>query len=488
MSESQKYDVVIIGAGLSGMACAIRLRKKNKRVLILEKNEQAGGKLDKLTKGNFRWDKGPSLFTQPNRVDELFELWDKNPRDYFSYKRQSESCRYFFEDGTQLVFKDGIEQTIKEIGHEVDKNELAKLKRYVKTAKNDYEKIGTFFLDQKQPGFSDFLSREFIKRYPYFLNKRMRISLNTYNEQFEDKRLVKIFNRFGTYNGSNPYQMSGLYNMISSLEMSQGSYFPTEGMRSIPNALEKLAKEIGVDFIFNTNVKVVQNNEEYLVSNDSETYKASSVVCAIDHLTFYKKVINDPSLFEKYKKQERSTSGLVFYWGINCKIDGLGLHNILFNSNYEDEFDNLFNQQVCHNEPTLYIHVSSTISKTDAPENGHNLFIMINTPAYQNPDEAYRTQMKEYIINKIANTFNKDISNNIVEEAYWDNASIETRTGSFLGALYGASSNTKTAALSRHGNTSKKYPNLYFTGGTVHPGGGIPLVLSSAKIVADLIK
>lgn len=488
MTNSTKYDVIVIGAGLAGLACGIRLKKRGKSVLIIEKNETVGGKLDELAITNFRWDKGPSLFTQPEKVDELFKLWGKNPREYFNYDKLSESCRYFFEDDSNLVFSDSVYKTIHDPSNNLFIAEQIKLDRYAAKAKEDYHNIGHFFLENPKPGLRDLFSKAFLRRYPFFLKKRMRSSLNSYNQQFKDDRLIKVFNRFGTYNGSNPYKMSGLYSMISNLELNEGSYFPLNGMRSIPNALYQLALEIGIEFIFNTKPQILKTQFNYTVKFEDITLETENVVCAIDHLTFYRDVLNDSKLLDSYSKQERSTSGLVFYWGINRKIESFGVHNILFSENYEEEFKSLFDAKKCTEKPTIYVHISSIVSAIDAPSNGQNLFIMINTPANHNPSEDYRSRMKEYVISKIKRTTGIEISENIVAEDYWDNSIIENRTGSYLGALYGASSNSKLSALTRHGNVSKKYDNLYFCGGTVHPGGGIPLVLTSAKIVAETIK
>lgn len=486
MNLSTKYDSIVIGAGLAGIACGIRLRKKGHRVLIIEKNDRVGGKLDAFSSHGYRWDNGPSLFTQPELVDELFELWGKNPRNYYQYTRQNESCRYHFVNQPPLIFKGTRNQIVQSLYEEINHSDRIKLSGYIKQSEKDYQHIGHFFLNRPQATFTDIFSHEYLKRYPFFLKKRMRTTLNKYNQQFNDPRLVQIFNRFGTYNGSNPYQMSGLYSMISSLEMNSGSFFPDKGMRSIPEALYQLAKEVGVEFEFNATPKAEKIVNGYSCRT-SQYREITNLVCAIDHLTFYRHVLNDQTSFLNYAKQERSTSGLVFYWGINTKISDLGLHNILFSDDYEGEFKDLFGKQKCSQNPTFYIHVSSTVCRDDAPENGQNLFVMINTPAQQNPSEEYRNRMKEFVIDRIKKTFQVDLIDSIVVEQFWDNQTIESRTGSFQGALYGASSNSLTAALHRHPNKVRKHRNLYFCGGTVHPGGGIPLVLTSAKIVAESI-
>jgi phytoene desaturase len=490
MGRPNKYDVVIVGAGLAGLACALRLNKKGKRVLVIEKNEYPGGKLAEWKDLGFRWDLGPSLFTEPKKVDELFELYEKKASDYFEYVQHDESCRYFFSDGSQITLSSNQEQVQKELSEKISKNEARNYQKYTATSNSDYGSLGALFLDNTLPTFRANFQWKYLKNYPSFLSKKFWGSLDSYNKRrFDTEKMQLIFNRFGTYNGSNPYQMSGLYNMISSPELGDGTYFPKKGMRSIIDALYQLCLEEKIEFQLGTTPKISKEGFEYtFVCGNKFSGRSANIVSAIDHVTFYKSVFQDASLSENYSKQERSTSGLVFYWGIDTKIEGLGLHNVVFSDDYEKENENLFESRKNNARPTFYIHISSILNSSDAPLNGQNLFIMINTSAYLKPDSQYLSEMKTYLIDAIQRRFGVDLSKHIVAEHHWDNAKIESLTGSYMGAIYGASSNQMTAALSRHPNKSRKHKGLYFCGGTVHPGGGIPLVLRSSKIVADLIE
>lgn len=490
MNSNSSYDVIIVGAGLAGLACALRLRKKGKRVLVIEKNEKPGGKLSELKSMGFRFDQGPSLLTEPENLWELFELFEKNSNSYFDIIEHSESCRYFFDDQSSITLSSDLTKSKKEIRNCISEEESENYVEYLLNSKKDYSSVGEVFLNNPVPNILGFVHPRFIKNYPFLLSKKMTTSLSNYNStKFKSEKMNLIFNRFGTYNGSNPYQMSGLYSMISNSELNDGTYFPKNGMRSIIDGLYKLSCEEGIDFKFNTTIEIekIEDGFSYKFDN-SNPERVKRVVCAMDHITFYDKVMKEPSDTEPFKKQERSSSGLIFYWGINTKIKEIGLHNIIFSNDYKSEFNSIFEARKNTKAPTIYIHNSSAICPEDAPINGQNLFIMINTSSYDAPDKAYIDEMKNYVILKIKEQFNIDITDHIVTEDYWDNSSIETLTGSYLGALYGASSNKMNSALKRHSNISKKYKNLYFCGGTVHPGGGIPLVLKSAKIVAKLIK
>lgn len=469
------------------MSAALQLRKKNHLVLIIEKNDTYGGKLQDFESSGYRFDNGPSLFTEPELVDELFLMFNRNPRDYYQFEEHNESCRYFFDDNSNITLSKN-KGNIEKVLENQFPNDKDAFSEYISRAKQDYDSVGSLFLDEEQPKGIQFLKPNYLKHYPYFAKRRFNQSLNTYNEHcFSDKRLQLLFNRFGTYNGSNPYQMSGIYSMISHLEINKGTYFPKGGMRSIVNALYQLCLDVGIEFKFNSFPTVDKIDDTFSIVVNQDKYFAEHLICAIDHLSFYKNVVKDMKSFNHYQKQERSSSGLVFYWGVNIKIKELGLHNIIFGPDYETEFKEIFELKKAPSTPTIYIHNSSILNNEDAPNEGQNLFIMINTHVKTGNTEEYRDQMKKWIIEQINNHFNIDITNHIVCDEFWDCDSIEKITGSYEGAIYGASSNTLTSTFKRHPNRSRKIKGLYFCGGTVHPGGGIPLVLRSSKIVSNLL-
>lgn len=481
MIETLKYDVIIIGAGLAGISVALRAKKKGYSVLVLEKNNRVGGKLETISKKGYRFDTGPSLFTEPHLVDELFELFDKKPSDYFKYVKYDEGCSYFFSNGKKISLSE-----TKSIG--IDKNDEDEVKKYLNSSLKDYLTLGKLFLEKPVVKPVEFLHPKYYKHYGYFTSLKMRSSLASYNKQsFSNPKLEQIFNRFGTYNGSNPYKMRGLFSMIPSLELKLGTYFPELGMRSIIDSIYLLAKQVGIDFHFNVeNIEAVKIKNGFSLKTHIQL-ECSKLICSIDHITFYEKIFKDQVLLEKFKKSPRSSSGLVFYWGINTKIKELALHNILFNDEYKEEFDGLFETNKTVDHPTIYLHNSSVICPEDAPINEQTIFAMINIPANETISNKRREYYRNYIIDRIKKDLGADISRNIQFEEYQDNYKIQKNTGSYLGALYGANSNTLKAVTNRHPNTLKKHKNLFYCGGTVHPGGGIPLVLRSSKIVSELL-
>jgi diapolycopene oxygenase len=202
----------------------------------------------------------------------------------------------------------------------------------------------------------------------------------------------------------------------------------------------------------------------------------------------YRKLLATQKAPEQTLKQERSSSALIYYWGIKKEFKELGLHNIFFSNDYQKEFEALFTDKTFANDLTVYINISSKECKTDAPEGCENWFVMVNAPSNvgQNWDEL-KEKGRRLILEKLSSLLGTAIEPLIVCENVLDPILIEQKTSSYGGALYGAASNNRMAAFLRHPNFSRNIKHLYFVGGSVHPGGGIPLALLSAKITSNLI-
>ncbi|MFT7352714.1 MAG: phytoene desaturase, partial [Flavobacterium sp.] len=478
-------------AGIGGIASAIRLQNKGYAVQVLEKNEYPGGKLTQFRGNGFRFDAGPSLFTMPNLVTELFELSGKKSTDYFNYDQLEILCNYFYEDGTRIsanadiaIFADEIERKTTD--------SAAQIKKHLKKSKFIYEATEEQFLNKSLHKIGSFLSiatLTSIVKLP-FLN--IFSSMNQVNESaFNDTKTIRLLNRYATYNGSNPYKAPGILNIIPHLEFELGAYLPKGGMHEITNSLVKLAKEIGVEFHFNQEVTRIQtqNNLVKGAETKEKNYDAEIVVCNADIHTVYEKLLPSAKKLKKVDAQERSSSALIFYWGIDKNFPELDVHNIMFTEDYKTEFEHIFDSKTIYEDPTVYINITSKQIKEDAPKGKENWFVMINVPSVYGQDWDQMVAIaRKNIIAKISRNLGEDIENHIVFEEKLTPQLIQDKTSSFKGSLYGTSSNSRFAAFFRHKNFSSQYKNLYFCGGSVHPGGGIPLALSSAKIIERLIK
>ena len=486
----QHSNAIVIGSGIAGMAAAVRLAIQGFEVTVYERNAYPGGKLSLIEKQGFRFDAGPSLFTQPQNLKALFEDAGEQLEDYFRYEQVSLSCRYFYENGKRVnawTNHELFDQELQQLGEQP-----GTLKKYLSNSEQLYNNIGSIFINHSLHKRSTWLQPSVPKALAHARWSHLFSSLHQHNRShFKTEEAVQLFNRFATYNGSNPYQTPGMMSLIPHLELNEGTYYPKGGMISITNALFELAKKKGVTFYFNTPVQhIIQSGGQVkgVVAND-ENRLADVVVSNSDVYFTYKQLLQDDHKAKHLLKQERSCSGMIFYWGMNRSFPKLDLHNIFFSKNYQQEFNHIFKYKQPYNDPTVYVNITSKMEAGQAPEGKENWFVLLNAPASttQNWDQ-FRLQLKEQVLQKLSRLLQTDVASAIEVEEYLDPVRIESRTGSYLGALYGTSSNNRMAAFLRHPNFQSSIKGLYFCGGSVHPGGGIPLCFKSAEIVSKLVQ
>jgi len=481
---------LVIGSGIGGLATALRLCKKGYEVHIFEKNRYAGGKLHAIEQDRFRFDLGPSLFTMPHFVEELFQLYDLDPGHFFPYSKKSTVCNYFWKDGSRFTVRSERERFIADAAAFFDEDEKS-IRAYLKKNQKKYELTSGLFLEKSLHKLSTYISRDTLKAMAQLGDLDLFESLNSVNRNtFKNPKLVQLFNRYATYNGSSPYKTPGIMSLIPHLEMHYGTFIPEGGMHRISQSLYELAEEQGVQFHFEEEVKQISIEDHTAtgVVTNKDNYRAEVIVSNMDIYPTYKKLLPGSKHPENTLKQERSSSALIFYWGIRGTFPELDLHNIFFSDDYHREFKTIFEEKQLTDDPTIYVNITSKDIPADAPEGHENWFVMINAPGNYGQDwEALKIKARAEIIKKLSTVLNQPIASLIVTEHVLDPVGIEANTSSYRGALYGAASNSRFAAFLRHPNDTRHINNLYFCGGSVHPGGGIPLCLLSARIVADMI-
>jgi phytoene desaturase len=485
-----KKKAIIIGSGVGGLSAGIRLSKLGFEVTVFEANPFIGGKINSKMIGDYRFDMGPSVFTEPQLIEELVTLCDK-PKDFFKFHRLNESCRYFFSDGQQVAIKSGREDVTKAF-YETFGESQKKTTDFLNRMKKNYEAVYPIFIQVSLHRFRHWFNRSIWKALARIPKYGLLSSMNQNNQsEFKNPKTIQILNRLATYNGSSPYRTPGMLNIISHLELNEGPAMPHGGMVAISQTLQKLAEEIGINFRTNEAIVSIEHSKGKItgVKSSISAYDCDLVVSNMDVHFTYEQLLNGFAAPKKILNQEKSSSAIVFYWGIKKEFDSLGVHNILFAENYEAEFKALFETKTLHDDPTIYIHITSKVEKNDAPADCENWFVMVNAPINvgQNWDELI-VQTRSQIILKISKHLNTSIEEFIVVEEVTDPRKIESTYFGKQGSIYGNSSNSAFSAFYRHPNFSKKIKGLYFSGVTVHPGGGIPLALNSAKIVERCVK
>jgi phytoene desaturase len=483
-----KKNALVIGSGVAGLATAIRLANMGIKVSVFEKNAVPGGKIGEISSKGYRFDTGPSLFTLPELVEEL----PGTAEHPLKYTKLDTISRYFFSDGTVFTAPADPALFAKELSRATGEDP-DRVSGYLAAAARLYDVSSPVFL------FSAFhrLSRLFTKNNLGVLTGMMQFNpfrtmhgLN--RKSFKSDKTIQLFDRYATYNGSDPYRAPATLNMIAHLEHNLGAYFPEKGMRLIVDHLVLLAREKGVSFHFNTQVEEILLKEGRAtgIRAMGKEYPADLVVSGGDIFRTWSKLLPRNKSPRTVKKPRLSTSAMILYLGVKRVFEQLDLHNIFFSGDYAAEFKALSpkGQSIPFEDPTVYVYNSSFLNKSDAPKDCSNLFVMINTPYNRGEDwEKLAPVARKYMFQKLR-THGIDLEPHIEFEQVATPADIEEMTLSTAGALYGNSSNSAMSAFNRHPNFSRKYKNLFFVGGSVHPGGGIPLCLASAKIVEQEVK
>lgn len=482
---------LIIGSGIAGIASAIRLAVNGYAVEVFEANDYPGGKLSEIILGGYRFDAGPSLFTLPEQVDDLFRLAGKNPKDYFEYEKLDVACNYFWEDGTRLKAFADLNLFAEEVQTKLGEPSGNILEALRKSA-FIYDSLSPLFMNRSLHKLDTWTNPQAMKSYLKMGKLGIFSTMNEANKkQFTHPKLVQLFNRYATYNGSNPFETPATLNIIPHLEFNIGAFFPKKGMHDITMSLYKLSVELGVKYHFGSKVEkvLVEDGEAKGLRVKGEDFYADLVVNNMDMVNAYKTILKEQKQPKLLLSQPKSSSALIFYWGIKRDFPELDLHNIFFSDNYQVEFEHIFKRGTIYEDPTIYVNITSTHKADDAPEGSMNWFTMINVPNNQGQDwDKLIAEAKRNIIHKLNRILKTDVESLIEVEEILDPRTIESKTSSAQGSLYGNSSNNKFAAFLRHANYSSSIKNLYFCGGSVHPGGGIPLCLLSAKIMSEMIE
>lgn len=485
-------EVIIIGAGLGGLSAACRLAKSGFSVTVLEKNATVGGKVNTVESGGYRFDTGASLLTMRHVLEELFEFCGRRIEDYLEIVACEPICRYFWSDNSRFDASATIEKTEREI-ERIAPEDVGGFRRYLADSKKKYEIAEKTFLAHSLNDLPRLLR-------PKYLRDLLMISgtktLDRHNARyFRSPKLQQLFNRFATYNGSSPYRTPATFALIPHVEFGLGAWYVKGGMYRIPQALERLARELGVVIFTESAVEtmVVENGKAVGVRANGETLRGDFVVANSDAVETYRNLIEkkERRIFtdKKLEKREPSCSGFVLLLGTKKKYPQLAHHNIFFSDDYRAEFDAIFRQKIPAPNPTVYICATSRTDETQAPAGHENLFVLINAP-YTNAQTNWENEKRNYrdlIVKKLEDSGLKELNDSIDFEQIITPADFERKYNANRGSIYGVSSNGVFSAFMRVPNRARDIENLYFAGGATHPGGGIPLVLLSGKMAAEMI-
>lgn len=486
----KEQPTVIVGGGLGGLAAAIHLAAGGRRVVLLEKNERVGGKLNLICEAGYTFDTGPTLLTMPWVLRELFQAAGRRMEDALTLLPVEPTCRYRWPDGTSFDAWQSLPLLAQQIAR-LDARDVRGFFRFMAYAERIYAAVSGPFLLRPFDGLRDLLT-------PALLRDAWRIDpLRTVDQAvrsfFRSPHLRQVFNRYTTYNGSSPYRAPATFNLIAYIEFVEGGWYVRGGMYQLARALERLARDLGVDIRTNSLV------EQVLVEDgaargvrlaDGETLKADSVVINADPRYAYQVLLpGQERAARRLARLEPSCSGLIMLLGVGRQYEDLAHHNIFFSSDYRREFAAIFKQRALARDPTVYVSSTVRSDPYHAPPGHMNLFVLVNTPAlsrrvsWERELDLYR----DLIIRKLERMGLRDLGARIAYERIITPEDVQARYNALDGAIYGLASNHPWTAFLRPPLRARELRRLYFVGGGTHPGGGIPLVLLSGRAVAERV-
>ncbi|MGE3324185.1 MAG: phytoene desaturase family protein [Acidimicrobiia bacterium] len=480
-------SVVVIGAGVGGLCAAIRLRSRGHDVVVVERNAVSGGKLARHERDGFSFDTGPSLLTWPEEFDAVLALAGTTLREQCEVVALDPQFHYRWSDGTQLQLPRGREAARDAI-EAFSPGSGVQWDRFTRRSERIWEVSERTFLNGPMGS-------------PLTLAARMRspkdlLAIDPFPtlarraaKDFTDPRLRQWLGRYATYSGSSPFLAPATLACIPALEQLHGAWHLTGGVTRLAEVLVNTAISLGVQ------IRVGSEVESILASStsvsgvrlaDGETIRAEIVVANVDAGHLYRDLLRDEPAAAKAGRATRSSSGFVLLIGVDGLTPGLGHHNIAFNDDYEREFRQLFVDARPADDPTVYVCNSAATDPTQAPAGCENWFVLVNAPS---GDDLDWSQLAGPVRERLLDTMARhgwDVRSRARFIETITPADIAQRYRSPGGSIYGTSSNGRRAAFLRPGNRGPRR-GLYLVGGSSHPGGGLPMVARSARIVADLI-
>lgn len=484
-------QIIIIGGGIGGLSAAIRLAAAGKRVLILEQNDQVGGKMGQMTLDGFRWDTGPSVITMRHVFEDLFAAAGRDLSDYIDLLPVAPLTRYFYPDGAIIDASSDTVRMIDQI-EQIAPHDAEGYLRYLRYAERIHRITGPVFIYDHPPTPASFAR---VPMNEWLLADPFRTMQQAIAHHVRSPHLQQLLGRFATYVGGSPYAAPATLNVIAHVEMTGGVWYPRGGIYSIAAAMQRLAGELGVEIRTDTPATRIITDGDHITGvalNNGQTIPASTIIANVDVGTVYEKLLPSNKRIKRRRRtlasMDSSCSGFIMLLGVEGDYPALAHHNIFFSTNYAREFNAIFADGVPPEDPTIYVSITSKSDPSHAPPGCENWFILVNAPPLSDRFDwaANAEPYRQLVLRRLAEA-GYDIRDKIRVERILTPLDLERLTGAHRGALYGPSPNSKWTAFRRPHNRNPDLRGLYFAGGTTHPGGGVPMVTLSGKVAAEMV-
>ncbi len=486
----------VIGSGLGGLSAACVLAARGHKVVLLEKNDWIGGKAAVLRESGYRFDMGPTILIFPSVLRKIFSEAGRNLSDYVKLVQLEPQWRCFFDGDSKLdLYGDSAGMKA-----ELDRfapGSSAGYEHFSELSEELYNISNRFFFWKSVGSMWDtFDTGSALKMTLLKDVSRMRLGATvggTIRKDIKDKRVAQMLDHLVQYVGSSPEKSPAILCAIGHMQASEGVWYPLGGTRAIPEALMKLAIELGVEIRPSTPVKriiVEEGAVQGVETSTGDVIDLGAVVANSDAVRTHRELLGGEvgRKFDRRRSYEPACSGVVIYLGLDRRYDHLEHHNFVFSRDPGEEFHAIYDQGQLAPDPTAYLCAPARTEGAVAPAGGEALYILVHTPYLrpgQNWNELYAPYRK-VIFNKLAKTAGlHDLESRIRVERHLTPHDIHERYGVLNGAIYGIASHGRLQGGFKPANHSQDVKGLYFAGGAAHPGPGMPMVLMSGWIAAD---
>ncbi len=499
--SARVLNVGVIGGGLAGLAAACTLASRGHKVTLLEKNEWVGGKAAQLHQDGFRFDMGPTILTLPSVLHRIFREANRKLEDYMDLVALDPQWRCFFDDGGVLDLVPDLAKMKANLERfSPNPNVGQGYERFMQISKRLHEVSDKFFFWKSVGGISDTMevggafSATVLKD---VMSLRMgRTVAGLVRSCVPDARAAQMIDHFTQYVGSSPEASPAVLCGIAHMQTEEGVWYPIGGTRSVPEALSKLACELGVEIKTQVDVASIDSDGASVrgvTTTTGEKYEFDAVVSNCDAVRTHRELMKGSATdkkFEKRRSYEPACSGVVLYLGLKERYEHLLHHNFVFSKDPHEEFDYIYKQGKPAPDPTAYVCAPASTEPQVAPPGGEALYILVHTP-YLRPDHDWSKMLpayREVILDKLENTAGlKGIRDRIVSENSLTPEGIHKRYRVLNGAIYGLASHGRFLGAFKPANRSRDLKGLYLAGGAAHPGPGMPMVMMSGWIAGDTL-
>lgn len=486
--SAERGRVVVIGAGLGGLAVALRLAARGRSVTVCEQSDSLGGKMNRWESRGFRFDTGPSLITMPRVFEELFEAAGARLRDHVELMRVEPETDYVFDDGERFTRAAGLPDWLAVV-RRLERGDASGYLRFMELGARLFRVSSETFFRRSPFERPDPAALRVLPRLP------IRSAWGNYDTTvrrfFRSPHLRRMFDRYITYVGSSPYRAPATLSVIPYIEHACGVWHVRGGLYEIVEAIARLARAAGADLRTGARVAAIVRRGKRAAGvelDTGETIEADAVVMNGD-------ASRAPALLGLPRaaptpEKDRSMSGLVFLFAVRGSMPAQPHHAVFFSADYETEFRQLFVERRFPADPTVYVNMPSRTDRSMTPGEGEVMFVMANAPAGDGDawDEAMTESARRAVMARLRASGFPDIERDIVASSAWTPRRMAERYDMPGGSIYGRASHGWRGTFLRPPNKDRIVEGLYYVGGSTHPGGGTPTVLLSAAITDRLMR